>query len=300
LELIFTFIPKRFTEAVNYIYVFSLIFLLIDSNFLKEKIQGNEKLIEFKGSDIWGTLIIVFGVSGLLLYIGLKTYVILILAISTILASAWLFIKFKNGIKKTYIVNGIILGILSALGMYKNIYSLPVIFLIISSTFILGSVLNDRFPLTVILINQHSFIRALKSFAIGCLFALPMALSNLKDSVTTNALNWLTQLWQPILALGAGIIEETWMRLFLIVFIYALISGKTTNKFIAILTALIISSVFFGFGHSNYISIHNCIILSILYGLPMGVLLIKRDFESAVGYHFMIDFVGAIGVLIIH
>jgi membrane protease YdiL (CAAX protease family) len=110
----------------------------------------------------------------------------------------------------------------------------------------------------------------------------------------------MTQLWQPILALGAGIMEETWMRLFLIVFIYALISSKTTNKFIAIITALIISSAFFGFGHSNYISIYNCIILSILYGLPMGFLLIKRDFESAVGYHFMIDFVGAIGVLIIH
>jgi hypothetical protein len=230
----------------------------------------------------------------------LKTYVILILAISTILISIWLFIKFKNGITKTYIVNGLILGSLSAIGMYKNIPSLLAIFLIISSTFILGSVLNDKFPLTIILINQQSFVRVLKSFALGCLFAIPMALSNLNDSITTNALNWITQYWQPILALEAGILEETWIRLFIIVFIYALISSKTTKKYIPILTALIISSVFFGFGHSNYISIQNCLSLTILYGLPMGILLIKKDFETAIGYHFMIDFVGAIGVLVTH
>jgi len=181
--------------------------------------------------------------------------------------------------------------------MYNNIPALIAIFLIISSTFILGSVLNDRFPLTIILINQHSFVRVLKSFALGCLFSMPMALSNLNDSITTNALNWITQFWQPILALEAGIIEETWMRLFIIVFIYALISAKTTKKYIPILTALIISSVFFGFGHSNYISLQNCFSLTILYGLPMGILLIRRDFETAIGYHFMIDFVGAIGVL---
>jgi hypothetical protein len=300
LEIVFNLFPKWIIQSINYIYVFSLIFSLLDSNFLKEQIKHKEKLIEFKGNDIWGTLIIVIGACGVLLFIGLKTYVILVVAISTILISIWLFIKFKNGITRTYIVNGLILGSLSAIGMYNYIPSLLVIFLIISSTFILGSVLNDRFPLTIILINQHSFVRVLKSFAIGCLFAMPMALSNLKDSITTNALHWITQFWQPILALEAGILEETWMRLFIIVFIYALISSKTTKKFIPILTALIISSVFFGFGHSNYISIQNCFNLTILYGLPMGILLIRRDFETAIGYHFMIDFVGAIGVLVSH
>ncbi|VBB44225.1 membrane hypothetical protein [uncultured Paludibacter sp.] len=300
LELIFMFFPKWIIQTVNYIYVFSFMFSLLDSNFLIEKIKHNEKLIEFKGNDLWGTLIIVIGASGLLLFIGLKTYVILIIAISTILISIWLFIKFKNGITRTYIVNGLILGSLSAIGMYNNIPALIAIFLIISSTFILSSVLNDRFPLTIILINQHSFVPVLKSFALGCLFAMPMALSNLKDSITTNALNWITQFWQPILALGAGIMEETWMRLFIIVFIYALISAKTTKKYIPILTTLIISSVFFGFGHSNYISLQNCFNLTILYGLPMGILLIRRNFETAIGYHFMIDFVGAIGVLATH
>jgi membrane protease YdiL (CAAX protease family) len=125
-----------------------------------------------------------------------------------------------------------------------------------------------------------------------------MALSNLKDTITTNTFQWINQFWQPILALGAGIMEETWMRLFIIVFIYALISSKTTKKYIPEITALLISSVFFGFGHSNYISIQNCFNITILYGFPMGVLLIKRDFETAIGYHFMIDFIGAIGALV--
>jgi hypothetical protein len=29
----------------------------------------------------------------------------------------------------------------------------------------------------------------------------------------------------------------------------------------------------------------------LLYGVPMGLLFAKRDFEHAVGYHFFIDFV---------
>jgi membrane protease YdiL (CAAX protease family) len=300
LGIIFSFSQKWITQLANYIYVLSLIYLFVDSDFLKSQTTHTEKLVEFKGNDIWGVLFIVIGISGLLLFIGLKTYVILVLAICTIIISIWLLIRFRSKITRTFLVNGLILGGLSALAMYKFIPSSLVIFLIISSTFIVGSILNEKFPLTNILINQHSFRQALKSFAMGCLFATPMALSNLKDTITTHTFHWIDQFWQPILALGAGIMEETWMRLFIILFIYALISAKTTKKYIPVITALLISSVFFGFGHSNYISIQNCLSITILYGFPMGILLIKRDFETAIGYHFMIDFIGAIGALASH
>jgi len=171
-----------------------------------------------------------------------------------------------------------------------------------ANSFIISQLFSSskKFPVTIIQINKHSVLPALKSFTVGCLFAIPMGFSNLLDIVSSDGFNWINQYWQPILALAASIMEETWVRLFIITFIFAFVSSKTNKKYIPILTALIISSVIFGFSHSNYLDTKNCINIIILYGFPIGVLFIKRDFETAIGYHFMIDFIGAIGKLIIN
>ena len=286
--------------SANILYVFSLIGLFLDLEFFNEKTTHTDNFIKLADYNIWGVLIIVAGISSIILFIGLKTNVILILAICTLLILVWLFIRFRHEITRTYIVNGLILGGISAGAVYKFIPSLVTVFLLITSTFIAGSILNKKYPLTRIQLNKHSLPLTAKSFFTGCILAIPMAFSNLSDILTTHPYIWMNHFWQPILALGEGVMEETWLRLFLILFIYALISSKTTKKYIPILAALVISSVFFGFGHSNYINIQDCLRLTIFYGLPMGILLIRRDFETAIGYHFMIDFIGITGAIVSH
>ena len=120
-----------------------------------------------------------------------------------------------------------------------------------------------------------------------------MALSNLSNVIATNPYYWIDEFWKTILSFNEVLLEETLMRLFLVTFLYALLLSKIQKRTIPIITAILISSVFFGFSHFPHVDIYNYINLVILYGMPLGVLLYKRDFEIVVGYHFIINFLGA-------
>lgn len=285
---------------LNYLYVASLISLFINYSFLLERTTHSEKLIEAKNYNLEGILLIVAIVTGLLLYIGFKSSVILIMAICTFLLSIWIVIKYQKKITKQLIVTGLILGVLSCLLVYKYIPSLIAIFVTIPFFFIAGSLLNERFPVTLINLNKHQFSNGIKSFFIGCFFGLPMAMSNLSDVLSTSSYKWINQVWQLVLPLSAVTLEETWVRLFVISFIYALISSKTNKRYISISSAILISSILFGFTHSSHVDTYNCFNITIIYGFPLGILLYKRDFETVLGYHFIIDFVAAIAAVFIN
>lgn len=164
--------------------------------------------------------------------------------------------------------------------------------------FISGSLLNRKYAVTTVHINTPSFYQAVKSFFTGCLFGLPMALSNLSDVIDTNHYQWIEHFWQIIFAFNMVLLEELWVRLFVLTFIYALVATKTKRKIIPLVSSILVSSVFFGFTHYPNIDIQNCFNIMILYGFPIGVLFCKRDFETAVGYHFVINFIGIMTTLV--
>ena len=58
----------------------------------------------------------------------------------------------------------------------------------------------------------------------------------------------------------------------------------------SIVVAILASVIAWGFAHSGVDPL-GIFIGSLLYGLPVALLLIKKDFEHAVGYHFLVDFV---------
>jgi len=294
IELLFGFAANWMIKSVNYLYVTSLIFLFIQPDFITERLESPDKFIELKGYDIWGLLLIILGITALLIFIGFKSSVILIFAIAALFVSIWIIIKYKNLITKPLILKGLIIGGLCSLAQYKYYPSLLTILLITPLFYISASLLNDKFRFTKVHFNNNSFSKSITSILIGCLFALPMALSNLSDVMTTNPYKWINQFWQPIIAFNFVLLEETFMRLFIITFIYVLVSSKTDKKIIPVITAILISSLIFGFTHYPHVNIQNCINISILYGLPLGLLFYKRDFETVVGYHFMINFISAV------
>lgn len=292
-NVISRFAEQWMISSFKFIYVSALICLFINPNFLGEKTTNSEKLVELKGNDIWGLLLIILGITGLLLFIGFKSSVILVMATFTFFISIWILIKYRIIVTKSLIINGLILGFLCSIALYRYIPSLIIVFFLIPSFFVSASILNERFQITTIHINKHSFSKIIKSFLIGCIFALPMAISNLSDTLSTDHLRWLNQFWQPILALNMVVLEETWVRLFIITFIYALVSSKTNKRIIPIFTAILISSIIFGSTHYPQIDIQNCFQIMVFYGLPLGVLFYKRDFETVIGYHFMNNFLAA-------
>jgi hypothetical protein len=160
-----------------------------------------------------------------------------------------------------------------------------------------GILLLNHTGLTKIQFCDGNIRKAIQSFGWGCTLAIPPALLNIA-SLTSAYLSEFdrefNRWWEAFYALQPGILEETWARLFLLTLFYALLRPTSSQKPQRALTAALIISVFIhGLAHypasmSDPISV---IFAALMYGIPLGLIYIKRDFESAVAYHFFVDFV---------
>jgi hypothetical protein len=79
--------------------------------------------------------------------------------------------------------------------------------------------------------------------------------------------------------------------------IYSLLR-PTTNKHPtrALVAAVLIAAISHGLAHLPGKMLFSpaalqMLMSGLLFGVPMGLLFVKRDFEHAVGYHFFVDFV---------
>jgi len=130
----------------------------------------------------------------------------------------------------------------------------------------------------------------LKGFLIGCVLALPASLLNLLGNLQSQD-TWVLHGWQSLYAIAPAVAEETWACLFLVTFCYAVLRpAANLRPRRAIVVAIFISVLAHGFSHTG-IDPFGIIFGSLLYSLPVALLLIKKDFEHAVAYHFMVDFV---------
>ncbi len=160
-----------------------------------------------------------------------------------------------------------------------------------------GILLLEHTGLTRFHLADRHFARAWRSFAWGCLLAVPPALLNIASMTAANltsADRRLDQWWKPIAALQPGILEEGWARLFLLTLCYALLRPTAAHKENSpLVAALLISTAIHGLAHypQSITSPVSAILIALLYGIPLGLLYIKRDLESAVAYHFWIDFI---------
>jgi hypothetical protein len=164
------------------------------------------------------------------------------------------------------------------------------ILLTIPPTFIGGALLLRRTQLGHIRILEGRFVLGVQGFLVGCVLALPAALLNWMGSMQSQD-SWISRGWQPLYAIVPAIAEETWARLFLVSFCYAMLRPVSNlHPQRAIIIAILISVIAWGFGHTGIAPV-GIIVGSLLYGVPVALLLIKKDFEHAVGYHFLVDFI---------
>jgi hypothetical protein len=93
------------------------------------------------------------------------------------------------------------------------------------------------------------------------------------------------------LPLWSGIVEEIWFRLFLVGLIYILVRPALQKRpALSVLFAVLFSAITFGLGHGETF-LERFLVTGLLYGLPMAVAFARRDWEHAVGAHYMINMI---------
>jgi hypothetical protein len=138
---------------------------------------------------------------------------------------------------------------------------------------------------------SRNVIFAFRQFIVGAIIAIPWALGIVALSGARME-TWVTSWWHPLIAIQPAISEEAWGRLLLVPLFYYL----TRNIFPprkAITLSLVIVGYWFAFLHTvgSPGAFVNTVFTGTIYVLPVSYLCLYRDLETAIGFHFCIDFV---------
>ena len=140
---------------------------------------------------------------------------------------------------------------------------------------------------------------AIKSVCMGSLLFVPMGLiSALGESIVdlSGMREWWMPLWVPW---WSGINEETWYRLHLVGLVYFMLR-PAFHKYpgMAVIAAVLFSGIVFGGGHG--FTPDHFWITGLLYGVPFAATFAKRDWEHAVGAHYMVNMIPALAAFILN
>lgn len=134
---------------------------------------------------------------------------------------------------------------------------------------------------------------AMRSFLFGILLGTPWALANVvMGSAEGSRAAWVHSWWQPLIALNPGITEEAWGRLLLVPLVFLLFRRVSPNRS-AFSVALIVMAYLFAFLHTSgdgMTMLISTIIIGTLFVLPLSVVCLYWDLETAIGFHFWMDF----------
>lgn len=133
--------------------------------------------------------------------------------------------------------------------------------------------------------------RGALGFLLGMLIAVPWAIANpVMGGSAGDA--WVRSWWQPLVAIQPGIAEEAWGRLLLVplLFLFFRLAARPRT---ALTTALVLAAYWFAYLHTpgGIEAIPSMLIIGTLYALPVSYLCLYRDLETAMGWHFMVDFI---------
>jgi len=213
-------------------------------------------------------------------------------------ATIWILIVWRREIRLRRVVVGLALAVATILAGLpfrgKDLISDTGIFLLaafVLPMFIAGGMLIDRTGFGGSQLHLGRYRASAVSFLRGCALFVPLGLVNAVDDSPGTGFTWVTEGWMPLsLPLFSGIAEEAWFRLLLVTLCYFLLRPVfRRNPQAAVICALLFSAVIFGLGHGR--SLDRLLTTGLLYGLPMAAVFAKRDWEHAVGAHYMINMI---------
>lgn len=212
-------------------------------------------------------------------------------------------IKFKH-IKAEFIFPAIVLTLISSVSLLNrsDIGTTIKEAIILFSSFVAACLLSKGDNNIKSSLVESKFKKAAASFVLGPFISIPLGIVNfLYFKNAMYYLNWQNPITSAFLALQPGIAEEIIFRFF-IMNAFITISDKHINK-----KHMVVISMFLGvvphslchFSELWIISPVNAITMlmltSLFFGLPMAYLQYKRDLETAISFHWCIDFIRFLG-----
>jgi hypothetical protein len=137
-----------------------------------------------------------------------------------------------------------------------------------------------------------------RSLLIGIAAAVPLAIvNNLFFYLTSGTVRFRGALQSAFRALYPAISEEILFRFFVLALCLSLLRNVRSPR-LALSAAVVLAVVPHSLNHLPDLFLENAamgfamlVATSLLFGLPMALLQIKRDLETAIAFHWLIDFV---------
>jgi len=217
------------------------------------------------------------------------------LVIGSAMVALWLIVKHRLEFKMDQFILGGIIGLCCGLATYligpRDLRLTLFYTLTIPTFFYAGNLLLTQTGLTQVWMLRGRSRQALKSFIWAGIVSVPLILLNLFSNSSPNE-GAIDHWWQPFYAFFPALAEEIWARLFLVTFVYVWlqpVSGDQSGRAIGI--SVLLSALIHGLAHYPESSMFSAILSGLFVGIPLGMLYVKRDLESAIGYHFFPVFI---------
>ncbi len=219
-----------------------------------------------------------------------------LLMLSLMLATVWILVAWWRRIRLRAVIQGVALAGAAYLAgspaaTHGLISSTAIVLLSVLAApmYVAGALLVDRTRLGGVRLAAGRYREAGLGFLRGCLLFVPLGLLNAADGGPGDDISWVTEWWMPIsLPWFSGIAEEVLFRLMLVGLCYFLLRPAMVGRSLpAVVSAVLFSSIVFGLGHGR--DLETFLTTGLLYGLPMGAVFVRQDWEHAVGAHYMIN-----------
>ena len=230
-----------------------------------------------------------------------------LLMLLMIVATVCILLVWRREIRLRLVVQGLAVAIIAYLGglpFLNNGFVGETMFYVllinVPPMYVAGGLLFNRTRLGGVQLQAGRYVKALQGFLWGCLLFVPLGLINAATggSLGTN-ITWISEWWIPFtLPWFSAIAEETWFRLLLVGLCYFLLRPAFPKRpAIPFIIAVLFSAITFGLGHGGTY-LERFLVTGLLFGLPMAVVFTRRDWEHAVGAHYMINMIPTLMVFL--
>lgn len=219
---------------------------------------------------------------------------IYILMLLMMVTTCLILLMWRREIRLISVIQGFVVAMIAFLAGFqiakRGYFNYTFLYLLSGFTFLMyiaGGLIFRRTRLGGMqLLNRH-YGNAIKSVIFGGILFIPLGLINAAGGSGIRVTKWWMTLWLPW---SSGISEETWFRLFLVGLCYFLLRPAfLTRPFLPIVASVLFSGITFGLGHD--LTLERFLVTGLLYGVPLAAVFARRDWEHAIGAHYVINMI---------